>query len=130
MLHIFWDSPKLRPFWREVICTVKHLTNADLEWNHAACLLHLSERPIKSKASLTIQLLNAAKACIPLCWRSENPPSKSLWFSKVNELREMENLSQLPCTSGRRSFVRPGDPGNTVYPDAHLQGGFAVRPTS
>lgn len=94
MLHIFWDCLKLRPFWREVTCTIKHLTNVSLEDNPAACLLHLSERPIKKyKASLTIHLLNAARACIPLCWRSENPPSKSLWFTKVNELRDMEDLT-------------------------------------
>lgn len=48
-----------------MICTIKHLTNVDLEVNPAACLLHLSERPLrKYKASLTIQLLNTAKDAI------------------------------------------------------------------
>lgn len=73
MLHIFWDCPKLRPFWQEVIGIVKHLTNVDLEGNPVACLLHLSNRPIKKyKASLTIQLLNAAKAPRTRGWRTSH----------------------------------------------------------
>lgn len=94
MLHVFWTSTKLTPFWLEVAHTIRHLTGVSLEGNPAACLLHISERPIKKyKTSLTIHLLNAAKACIPLCWRSEKPPAKSLWFNKVNELRDMEDLT-------------------------------------
>lgn len=93
---LFGIVPNWGPFGGGgVIGTVKHLTNVDLEGNPAACLLHLSKNPIKKyKASFTIQLLNAAKACIPLCWRSEKPLSKSLWFSNVNELRDVEDLTQ------------------------------------
>lgn len=80
------------------------------------------EKPIKKyKASLTIQLLNAAKACIPLCWRSENQPSKSLWFSKVDELRDMEDLTAT-MNNWEEIFCdiwRPWQ--HFVYTDAYLQ---------
>lgn len=94
MLHIFWDCPEIKPYWQEVARTIGHLTGVVFEGDPGACLLHLSRRPIKKyKASLTIQLLNAAKACIPLCWRSESPPTKTQWYAKVNKIRNMEDLT-------------------------------------
>lgn len=54
---------------------------------HACCTIK------NYKASLTIQLLKAAKDCILLRWWHATLPSKSLWFSKVNELRDMEKLT-------------------------------------
>lgn len=66
ILHIFWACPALGSFWEEVTTTIKSLTSVELKGNPAACLLHLTERPIrKYKKTLTMQLLNAARACIP-----------------------------------------------------------------
>ncbi|XP_018417320.1 PREDICTED: cip1-interacting zinc finger protein [Nanorana parkeri] len=42
----------------------------------------------KYKASLSIHLLNAAKACVPALWRSTQTPSLRLWFTKVNEINQ------------------------------------------
>lgn len=93
-----------------------------MEENPGACLLHLSRRPIKKyKASLTIQLLNAAKACIPLFWRSETPPTKIQWYAKVNELRDMEDLTA--TLYGReeafRETWRPWQ--HFIYSEAYLR---------
>lgn len=121
MLHIFWDCPKLAPFWHKVICTVKHLTNVDLEGNPAACLLHLSDRPIrKYNTSLTIQLLNAARACITFVG-DRKTPRQNLWFSKVNELRDMEDLTATLHNREEtsRETWRPWN--HFVYTDAYIQ---------
>lgn len=40
-----------------------------------------------------MQLLNNAKACIPLHWRDTDPPTKALWFDKFNNLQDMEELT-------------------------------------
>lgn len=40
-----------------------------------------------------MQLLNASKACILLRWKGADPPMKALWFAKVNNIRDMEELT-------------------------------------
>lgn len=75
MVNIFWECPKVQQFWQDVTAIIKELTAVDLHANPAACLLHLTNLPIKKyKSPLTMQLLNAAKACILLCWRDADPP--------------------------------------------------------
>lgn len=94
MLHVFWSCPILRPFWEEVTSTIQSLTSVELKDNPAACLLHLTTRPTrKYKKTLTMQLLNAARACIPALWRDPLPPTRVLWYSKVNCILRMEELT-------------------------------------
>lgn len=94
MLHVFWSCPLLRPFWEGVSSTIQSLTSVDLRDNPAACLLHLTTRPIqKYKKTLTMQLLNAAKTCIPALWRNPLPPTRVMWYSKVNCILRMEELT-------------------------------------
>lgn len=50
------------------------------------------EDPSRNIRPLTIQLLNTAKACIPLCLKDTNTPTLSLRFSTVNNPRHMEDL--------------------------------------
>lgn len=47
IIHIFWACLVLRLFWEEVATTIKNLTSVNLQDNPAACLLHLSERPVR-----------------------------------------------------------------------------------
>lgn len=92
--HIFWTCPVLRPFWEGVTTTIQSLTSVELKVNPAACLLHLTERPIrKYKKTLTMQLLNAVRACIPALWQQSIPPTKVLWYSKINCILRMEELT-------------------------------------
>lgn len=44
------------------------------------------------KNSLIRHLLNAAKACIPLHWKQQCPPTIAEWLRKVEELNKMEDL--------------------------------------
>lgn len=37
-------------------------------------------------------LLDAAKACIPLLWKSQHPPTIAMWLKKVEDINQMEDL--------------------------------------
>lgn len=94
IIHIFWTCPVLRLFWEGVTTTIQSLTSVELKDNSAACLLHLTERPIrKYKKTLTMQLLNAARACVLALWQQSPPPTKVLWYSKINCILRMEELT-------------------------------------
>lgn len=87
----FGNVQKYNRLCWEVTGIIKQLAAIDLHDDPAACLLHLSERPIqKYKASLT---------SIPFRWTKKklNPLMKSLGFTKVNELGDMEELTAALC---------------------------------
>lgn len=76
LLHIWWQCPILNTFWAKVREMIYLITETKLKLDAAACLLHVTEFPIKRyKHSLTKHLLNAAKAVIPLYWKSTKIPS-------------------------------------------------------
>lgn len=94
MSHIFWHCPSLRPFWEDVTTTIKHLISVNLSGNPATCLLHKTERPIrKYNQALTMHLVNAAKGWIPSLWRQTQPPTRVLWYFKINNILSMEELT-------------------------------------
>lgn len=94
IFHIFWSCPTLKPFWEEVTTTIKHLTSLELKGNPTTCLLHLTERSLrKYKKMLTMRLLSAAKACVPALWRQSQPPTRVLWYSTINCILRMEELT-------------------------------------
>lgn len=39
-----------------------------------------------------MHLINAAKQCIPIHWKSQNIPSIKEWFHRINKIAEMEEL--------------------------------------
>lgn len=81
-------------FWAEVTALISKLTGFDLFANPAACLLHLTPMKwSKYKKSLTIHLLNAAKAYIPSMWKSPTPPMITQWISRVKDIMPMEDLT-------------------------------------
>ena len=45
-----------------------------------------------NKKSLLRHLLNAAKACIPLYWKQQCPPTIGCWLRKVEEMKNIEDL--------------------------------------
>lgn len=93
LLHIFWSCPKLAHFWKVVRETVQIFTDRTITDDPALFLLHATDTPDKTfKKSVIRHLLDAAKACIPLCWRSPLPPTISMWLERVEEIRKMEDL--------------------------------------
>lgn len=93
LLHIFWSCPKLSRFWRVIHETIQLFTDKTITKDPAFFLLHATETPDKVyKRSVIRHLLDAARACIPLCWKSTTPPSIDMWLGKVEDIRQMEDL--------------------------------------
>lgn len=70
---------------------VFQITETKLKLDAVGCLLHVSDLPIKKyKHLLSMHLLNAAKALIPLYWKSTHIPTIQDWLRKVSEVCEME----------------------------------------
>ena len=96
MVHIFWGCKRVRPFWNKIAVAIKHIANVDILEDPALCLLHLTGSSVRSyRKSLTLRLLNAARACIPIFWKQTVIPTYELWCGKVNEIFKMEELSAI-----------------------------------
>ena len=92
-LHIWWECPTLQPFWHKVHDVTKMVSSLPLEFCPAQYLLHFSKI---SKGgyfkSVAMHMINAARMCIPVHWRSTSPPSMAEWASRINRVAEMEEL--------------------------------------
>lgn len=93
LLHVFWSCSKLTNFWQTIRTTMQKFTDYNITNDPAFFLLHASNIPTKTyKKSVIGHLLDAAKACIPLNWKSPKPPTIDLWIKKLEEIKKMEDL--------------------------------------
>lgn len=93
LLHIFWSCPKLSRFWKVVHETIQLFTDRIIPKDPALFLLHATDIPDKVyKRSVIRHLLDAARACIPLCWKLTTPPPIDMWLCKVEDIKHMEDL--------------------------------------
>ena len=94
MLHVFWTCSKLRDFWKMVMDTLKEIVEVDLGSNPATyLLLDIPISMARFKRSLIRHLLVAARACIPILWKSTNIPNKQQWLGRLSEIQQMEKLT-------------------------------------
>lgn len=88
LLHIFWSCPKLTQYWKVIRETVQLFTDRTIPNDPAFFLLHATDTPDKIyKKSVIRHLLDAARACIPLCWKSTLPPTIDMWLGKVEDIK-------------------------------------------
>lgn len=93
ILHVFWSFPRLEQFWKSIQQTIQRFTERPVSADPAFFLLHATTMSSKTyKKSLIRHLLDAAKACIPLLWKSTGTPSMGMWLRKVEDVRKMEDL--------------------------------------
>lgn len=93
LLHIFWSCPKLSHFWSTVRATIQKFTDYNIPDDPAFFLLHVNTISTKRyKKSIVRHLLNAAKSCIPLQWKSQTPPTVASWIQRVEDISKMEDL--------------------------------------
>lgn len=112
MLHIFWKCPKLKKFWTEVRRIVQNFMDDKIPEDPAFFLLHASHIPEKVyKESIIHHLLDAAKACIPLTWKSLLPPTIGMWLRKVKEINKLEDLV-LSARHQQERYSRTWSPWN------------------
>lgn len=76
ILQIFWLCQKLHAFWTAVSTISQKFTDFKIPDDPTFFLLHVSTLLTKSyKKSILHHLLNAAKSCIPLLWKWQDPPT-------------------------------------------------------
>lgn len=86
LLHIFWTCPRIRNFWGEIRQIMQKFTDGEIPEEPAYFLLHATDTPLRIyRRSVIRHLLDAAKACIPLRWKSLHPPTIAMWLQKVDE---------------------------------------------
>lgn len=108
----------LNTFWMKVREKIFLITETKLKLDAMGCLLHITEFPIKRyKHSLTKHLLNAAKALIPLYWKSTKIPTIREWFGKIAEYYEMEETI---AQAGENVFTKPGHHGLFINIRRHI----------
>lgn len=91
--HIWWSCASLQPYWRKVHEVITKVSSLPLEYSPAQYLLHLSEIPKKwYYISVAIHMVNAARMCVPMHWRSASPPTMVEWVHRINRIVEMEEL--------------------------------------
>lgn len=93
ILHVFWSCPKLTFFWAKIREIIQKFTEYRIPNDLAFFLLHVSTMSAKLyKTSIVHHLLNAAKACIPLYWKSQTPPTIANWIQRVEDISRLEDL--------------------------------------
>lgn len=119
LLHVFWSFPRLSPFWSTIRTTIQQFTEYTILNDPAFFfLLHVSDIPANLyKQSIVRHLLNAAKACIPLCWKQQTPPMVTQWLRRVEDISKMEFS---PQSANRKSIIRLGRYGNNSSPRREL----------
>ena len=85
LIHLFEYLARLYTFF--------YVTTYTLDYSPAQYLLHHTHltRPEYFK-SLAMHMVNAARLCIPVHWRSTHTPTIGEWFSRISKIEEMEEL--------------------------------------
>ena len=91
--HIWWECPKIKVFWSEVIELISKITKIDIPLDPWKCMFHGTHMSVKQyKKTLLPHLLNSAKSLIPFNWQKEEAPSRKDWLLKVEKIRKLEQL--------------------------------------
>uniref|UniRef100_A0A8C5PTT4 Reverse transcriptase zinc-binding domain-containing protein n=1 Tax=Leptobrachium leishanense TaxID=445787 RepID=A0A8C5PTT4_9ANUR len=92
-LHIWWECSIIQSFWEVVWTYIKEITSLDLPFHPKVALLHVIPLSINNYVkSVTVHLLNAARALIPKFWKQQSPPAIFDWIDRVEYVRELEEL--------------------------------------
>lgn len=93
LIHIWWSCPLIQTLWKEVHQLTSRITSYEIAFTPVQFLLHHSStRQNSFHQSLMMHLINAAKQCVPIHWKSQNVPSIKEWFHRINRISDMEEL--------------------------------------
>lgn len=92
-LHIWWTCTLIQPYWEKVHEVTKAISLLPLEFTPVQYHLHHSKISQKKYyKSVAMHMINAARLCIPVQWRSKVPPSIKSWVMQINRIVSMEEL--------------------------------------
>lgn len=90
-LHIWWECPRLRPFWLDVRAQIKAILDVDLPDSPLEFLLHVPSTPLSQyRKSILPHLLNAARRLIPVHWKSTHIPGRTEWMGLIDSVMAVE----------------------------------------
>lgn len=90
LIHIFCSWSKIIDFLKMVRDTICRVTGIEIPLDSRGFLLHLT--PFKNRdVHYPSILISAAGDCIPALWWLPDPPTKELWFARVQEICCMED---------------------------------------
>lgn len=93
MLHIWWSCDYPTSFWTEVHKIIMKVTSLPLNFSPAQYLLHYTTLSRREYFwSLAMHMVNAARMCIPVHWRSSKAPTIQEWYVRLNKIEEIEEL--------------------------------------
>lgn len=99
MSHLWWECPKIKNFWQEVIKIIEVITGKAIPFDPWDCLFHRSEGGMRwYKTSIIPVLLNSAKNIIPKKWQKQDAPRIGEWVANVNETYALERFEASNCT--------------------------------
>lgn len=95
LLHMFWTCSELETYWRNIIQTIDKIVNVKLSFDPRFVILgdesvlHLDQR--KNLRFVKMALI-AAKKCIAIQWKSEKPPSHTIWLKELSSYVPVEKI--------------------------------------
>lgn len=90
-LHIWWECPKLRPFWLDIHTQIKLILDVELPDSPLESLLHFPTIPLgQYRKSILPHLLNAARRLIPIHWKKPQIPTRAEWIGLVDNIMAAE----------------------------------------
>lgn len=87
------SPPSLLPFWENVLTITSKIITTSLQFTAAQFWPHPSWSSYTYwPKSLTTELINADRMCIPKLWLSMTPPTVRNWFARIERTRTMKEL--------------------------------------
>lgn len=95
LIHMFWDCVNLKQFWDHILDALKGITGIEIPHSPRLILLgDLSVLPankIRKTRFIRLSLIAGSK-CIAILWKSENPPTVSMWLKEVASYMASEKI--------------------------------------
>lgn len=105
LTHIWWNCPKIVPFWTDIKDQIKVITGIEVPLSPMHFLLHIPPISLKQyKKNILPHLLNVARRLLPIYWRQSKVPTREDWIKGVSAVREAEEWLAT-CRGSRERFL-------------------------
>lgn len=95
LLHMFWTCSELKIYWRNIIQTIDKMTNVKLPYDLRFILLgdeSILQPDQRKNLRLVKMALIAAKKCIAIQRKSEEPPRPIVWLRELSSYVPVEKI--------------------------------------
>ena len=95
--HIFWDCPKIQPYWRDIKEELEKIIHIDIPFDPVFILLEKTTEQnfTKDQCYILHILLMIARKMITMCWMQPEPPTVAQWKKRCGQVQMMENMTAI-----------------------------------